>query len=272
MADKTPGFDTLAIHAGAAPDPTTGARITPIYQTTAYVFDDVKHAADLFALKAFGNIYTRIMNPTQAVLESRIASVMFNLERMERYREVEDRMYRQISSGGSQQSATIRLGFRCNQDCGMCWQGRQWPDPPEAFALTWLEQIAAAGIEQVAFTGGSSRGRNRRTVFTDLPWAWTISIGTPASGCPCRSVTSTRRLRRAVVSTRTGASSPGSKRRKPACAGVRASSSAVRRSRGTSTCPCSSARKVRPNRETSAHRSRPRVAPSLSPSGSIGRR
>ncbi len=75
MADKTPGFDTLAIHAGAAPDPTTGARITPIYQTTAYVFDDVKHAADLFALKAFGNIYTRIMNPTQAVLEAKVAAL-----------------------------------------------------------------------------------------------------------------------------------------------------------------------------------------------------
>jgi O-acetylhomoserine (thiol)-lyase len=75
MAERTQGFDTLAIHAGAAPDPTTGARITPIYQTTAYVFNDVKHAADLFALKAFGNIYTRIMNPTQAVLEAKIAAL-----------------------------------------------------------------------------------------------------------------------------------------------------------------------------------------------------
>ncbi|MBI2719877.1 MAG: O-acetylhomoserine aminocarboxypropyltransferase [Rhizobiales bacterium] len=75
MADKIPGFDTLAIHAGAAPDPATGARITPIYQTTAYVFEDVKHAADLFALRAFGNIYTRIMNPTQAVLEAKTAAL-----------------------------------------------------------------------------------------------------------------------------------------------------------------------------------------------------
>ena len=70
MDDRTPGFDTLAIHAGAQPDPATGARITPIYQTTAYVFEDVKHAQDLFALRAFGNIYTRIMNPTQSVLEA----------------------------------------------------------------------------------------------------------------------------------------------------------------------------------------------------------
>jgi len=70
-----PGFDTLAIHAGEKPDPATGARVTPIYQTTAYVFDDVDHAASLFGLKAFGNIYTRIMNPTQAVLEEKIAAL-----------------------------------------------------------------------------------------------------------------------------------------------------------------------------------------------------
>ncbi len=75
MADRTPGFDTLALHAGASPDPATGARITPIYQTTAYVFQDVKHAADLFALRAFGNIYTRIMNPTQSVLEAKVAAL-----------------------------------------------------------------------------------------------------------------------------------------------------------------------------------------------------
>ncbi|MEQ8344606.1 MAG: O-acetylhomoserine aminocarboxypropyltransferase [Sneathiellaceae bacterium] len=70
-----PGFETLAIHAGAAPDPTTGARVTPIFQTTAYVFDDVDHAASLFNLQAFGNIYTRINNPTQSVLEERVAAL-----------------------------------------------------------------------------------------------------------------------------------------------------------------------------------------------------
>ena len=73
--DNDPRFDTLAIHAGAAPDPTTGARATPIYQTTSFVFDDVEHAASLFALQSFGNIYTRIMNPTQSVLEERIAAL-----------------------------------------------------------------------------------------------------------------------------------------------------------------------------------------------------
>lgn len=69
------GFDTRAIHAGAAPDPTTGARGTPIYQTTAYVFDDVEHAASLFNLHNFGYIYSRLTNPTVSVLEERVASL-----------------------------------------------------------------------------------------------------------------------------------------------------------------------------------------------------
>jgi O-acetylhomoserine (thiol)-lyase len=71
----TPGFATLAIHAGATPDPSTGARATPIYQTSSYVFNDVDHAASLFGLEAFGNIYTRIGNPTQGVLEGRVAAL-----------------------------------------------------------------------------------------------------------------------------------------------------------------------------------------------------
>ena len=73
--DRLPGFATLAVHAGAQPDPTTGARVTPIYQTTAFVFDNVDHAASLFGLQAFGNIYTRITNPTTAVLEERVAAL-----------------------------------------------------------------------------------------------------------------------------------------------------------------------------------------------------
>lgn len=69
-------IDTLAVHAGQEnPDPATGARAVPIYQTTSYVFKDTNHAADLFALKAFGNIYTRIMNPTTDVFEKRVAAL-----------------------------------------------------------------------------------------------------------------------------------------------------------------------------------------------------
>ncbi|MFM8861140.1 MAG: PLP-dependent transferase, partial [Acidimicrobiia bacterium] len=63
------GFDTRQIHAGQEPDPTTGARAVPIYQTTSYQFRDTAHAANLFALAEMGNIYTRIMNPTQGVFE-----------------------------------------------------------------------------------------------------------------------------------------------------------------------------------------------------------
>ncbi len=72
---KELGFSTLALHAGQEPDPTTGARAVPIYQTTSYAFNSPDHAANLFGLKEFGNIYTRIMNPTWAVLEERIAAL-----------------------------------------------------------------------------------------------------------------------------------------------------------------------------------------------------
>jgi O-acetylhomoserine (thiol)-lyase len=77
MADEIrfTGFETLALHAGQQPDPTTGARAVPIYQTTSYQFKDTDHAARLFGLQEFGNIYTRIMNPTTDVLEQRIAAL-----------------------------------------------------------------------------------------------------------------------------------------------------------------------------------------------------
>ena len=71
----TQKLETLTVHAGCEPDPTTKARITPIYQTASYVFDSAEHAANLFALAEFGNIYTRIMNPTNAALEAKIAAL-----------------------------------------------------------------------------------------------------------------------------------------------------------------------------------------------------
>src|SRR5689334_8178918 len=69
------GFNTRALHAGYAADPATHARAVPIYQTTSFVFDNSEHAAALFALQQFGNIYTRIMNPTADALEQRVASL-----------------------------------------------------------------------------------------------------------------------------------------------------------------------------------------------------
>ena len=75
MTDQAFGFDTLQVHAGARPDPTTGARQTPIYQTTAYVFRDAEHAAALFNLQEVGYIYSRLTNPTVAVLQERVATL-----------------------------------------------------------------------------------------------------------------------------------------------------------------------------------------------------
>jgi len=75
MSERKLGFETLQVHAGQEPDPTTGSRAVPIYQTTSYVFQNADHAANLFALKEFGNIYTRIMNPTSDVFEKRVAAL-----------------------------------------------------------------------------------------------------------------------------------------------------------------------------------------------------
>ena len=75
MADRKFGFGTLCLHAGAVPDPATGARAVPIYQTTSYVFDSADHAASLFNLQTFGNVYSRISNPTVSVFEERVAAL-----------------------------------------------------------------------------------------------------------------------------------------------------------------------------------------------------
>src|ERR1700752_3707006 len=75
IAERATGFATRSLHAGQKPDPATGARAVPIYQTTSFVFENSDHAAALFGLQQFGNIYTRIMNPTTAVFEERMASL-----------------------------------------------------------------------------------------------------------------------------------------------------------------------------------------------------
>ena len=75
MADREFGIETLCLHAGQIPDPATGSRAVPIYQTTSYVFDSTDHAASLFNLQTFGNVYTRLTNPTTAVFEERMAAL-----------------------------------------------------------------------------------------------------------------------------------------------------------------------------------------------------
>jgi len=72
-AEQKPRFETLALHGGQQPDPTTGSRAVPVYRTSSYVFSSTERAANLFALKELGNIYTRMMNPTQDVLEQRVS-------------------------------------------------------------------------------------------------------------------------------------------------------------------------------------------------------
>ncbi|MDW9669738.1 O-acetylhomoserine aminocarboxypropyltransferase [Sinorhizobium meliloti] len=158
-----PGFSTLAIHAGAQPDPTTGARATPIYQTTSFVFNDTDHAAALFGLQQFGNIYTRIMNPTQAVLEERIAALEGGTAGLA------------VSSGHAAQllvfhtimrpgdnfvSASQLYGGSVNQ-FGQAfkafdWQVR-WADSaePESFDAQIDERTKAIFIESLANPGGT---------------------------------------------------------------------------------------------------------------------
>ena len=75
MADRKFGFETLCLHAGQIPDAETGSRAVPLYQTTSYVFDSADHAASLFNLQTFGNVYTRLSNPTTAVFEERMAAI-----------------------------------------------------------------------------------------------------------------------------------------------------------------------------------------------------
>ena len=117
MADW--GFETRQIHAGAVPDPTTGARAVPIYQTTSYVFRDTAHAAALFGLAEFGNIYTRIMNPTQAVFEDADGRARRRRRRVRRSRAVRPRetiaLLNLTENGGHMVSSASLYGGTYNQ-------------------------------------------------------------------------------------------------------------------------------------------------------------
>ncbi len=162
MADQTPGFATLAIHAGAQPDPTTGARATPIYQTTSFVFDDVDHAASLFGLQAFGNIYTRIGNPTQAVLEERIAAMEGGTAALAvaSGHAAQALVFQTLLSPGDEFVASNRLyGGSINQFNhafkSFGWQVK-WADgtDPASFAAAITEKTKAVFIESLANPGG----------------------------------------------------------------------------------------------------------------------
>ncbi len=166
-ADRKPGFNTLAIHAGAQPDPATGARATPIYQTTSFVFDDVDHAAALFNLETFGNIYTRIGNPTQAVLEERLAALeggTAGLAVASGHAAQAIVMHTLLEPGDEFVAARQLYGGSINQfthafnKCG--WQVR-WADTtdPDSFRAAITPKTKAIFVESIANPGG---------VITDL--------------------------------------------------------------------------------------------------------
>jgi O-acetylhomoserine (thiol)-lyase len=162
MTERTPGFATLAIHAGAQPDPATGARATPIYQTTSFVFDDVDHAASLFALQTFGNIYTRVGNPTTAVLEERVAALeggTAGLAVASGHAAQLVVMHALMTSGEEVIASTKLYGGSINQ-FNHAFRNFGWsvvwadPDDPENFARAVSPKTKAVFVESIANPGG----------------------------------------------------------------------------------------------------------------------
>ncbi len=162
MSNNEPGFATLSIHAGARPDPTTGARITPIYQTTAFVFDDVDHAASLFGLQAFGNIYTRITNPTNAALEERVAALEGAPAALAvaSGHAAQMLVFHTLMRPGDEFVASTKLyGGSINQfthafknyDWRVKWAN---PDEPETFKAAITDKTRAIFMESIANPGG----------------------------------------------------------------------------------------------------------------------
>ncbi|WAP68168.1 O-acetylhomoserine aminocarboxypropyltransferase [Jiella pelagia] len=157
-----PKFETLAIHAGAQPDPATGARATPIYQTTSFVFDDVDHAASLFGLQQFGNIYTRIMNPTQAVLEERVAALEGGTAALAvaSGHAAQLLVFQALMQPGDEFVASRKLyGGSINQ-FGHAFKSFDWrvkwadPFDPASFEAQITEKTKAIFIESIANPGG----------------------------------------------------------------------------------------------------------------------
>ncbi len=156
------GFSTQAIHAGAAPDPTTGARATPIYQTSSFVFEDVDHAASLFGLQAFGNIYTRIGNPTCAVLEQRVAALEGGTAALAvaSGHAAEHLVFHTLLEPGDEFIASTKLyGGSINQ-FNHAYKKFGWnviwadPDDINAFAKAVTPKTKAIFIESIANPGG----------------------------------------------------------------------------------------------------------------------
>ncbi|GLK55636.1 O-acetylhomoserine (thiol)-lyase [Methylopila capsulata] len=160
---RAPGFATLSVHAGAQPDPATKARATPIYQTTSFTFDDVDHAAALFGLEAFGNIYTRIGNPTNAVLEERIAALEGGTAALAvaSGHAAQLLVFHALLTPGDEFVAATKLyGGSINQ-FGHAFKSFGWnvawadPDDLEAFERAVTPKTKAIFVESIANPGGS---------------------------------------------------------------------------------------------------------------------
>ncbi len=160
MADY--GFETLSVHAGAAPDPTTGARATPIYQTTSYVFEDVDHAASLFNLQTFGNIYSRLTNPTVSVLEERIATLEDGTAGLAAASGHAAQLvaFHTLLSAGDEFIASKKLYGGSVTQFSSSFAKMGWtchfvdPDDPENFRQALTPKVKAIFIESLANPGG----------------------------------------------------------------------------------------------------------------------
>lgn len=159
---STPKFETLSIHAGATPDPTTGARVTPIYQTSGFVFDDADHAAELFNLQAFGNIYSRLTNPTNAVLEERVATLEGGATGLavSSGHAAQLIVFHTLMQPGDEFLASTRLYGGSITQFGQSFKKFDWnaifvdPKDPEDFKKALTPKCKAIFIESLANPGG----------------------------------------------------------------------------------------------------------------------
>jgi O-acetylhomoserine (thiol)-lyase len=167
MTDDTSNFrfETLQVHAGQEPDPVTGSRAVPIYQTTSYVFDSAEHGANLFALKEAGNIYTRLMNPTTDVFEKRVAALEGGKAALG------------VSSGHSAQFITVAT---------ICAAGDNIVSSSYLYGGTWNQfkvAFSRLGIE-VRFVDGNDPEAFRNAIDGRTKALYTESIGNPAFHVP----------------------------------------------------------------------------------------
>ena len=190
MNDRAWGFRTRAVHAGNRPDPTTGARAVPIYQTTSFVFEDAADAADLFALQKYGNIYSRIANPTVAAFEERIANLEGGIGAVAvaSGQAAETMLFTSLAGAGNHivASAALYGGTFTLLDVSLRRLGIETtfvaPDDPEAFARAARPETKAFFTEIVANPAGvvaDIEGLSQAAHAADVPLVVDSTVATP---------------------------------------------------------------------------------------------